>query len=491
MTETVSSKASADGWNEPTKNLPPLELREMPEPLPLRKLIGASVILLATALGSGELLIWPYITTQAGVGLLWLAAIGFLSQYFLNMEIERYTLATGETAVTGFSRFWKPWGIVFALGAILPNAFPGWAASAATSLTFLTGWGESTVPWIVTILLLSIGLAITVSPVVYNTIERVEMVLVIIIIAFLVVAIIIATDLSAWTGIVTKAPAGVANFPRYVNEIGIATILGAIAFAGAGGANNLCQSNYIRDKGMGMGVHIPRIVSPITGEEEARPATGYSFEVNEENLRRWDGWWKVANREQLLTFVIIGLLTLIGLSVLVASVLGEGTYGDPGSIEFLKLEAEELGKSIGGWFEYFFYIAGFAVLFSTNIGIVDYVSRLTADTLKTGYLARSEFWSESKLYFVAAWIMCIGGSAILFAGLEQPLVLLIIASAGGGVVMFFYSGMLIWLNRRALPEPVRLKGVRLVTMVITFVFFAVLSTYLLGWYIWAAATGQL
>ncbi len=110
MTETVSSKASADGWNEPTKNLPPLEVRELPEPLPLGKLIGASVILLATALGSGELLIWPYITTQVGVGLLWLATLGFLSQYFLNMEIERYTLATGETAVTGFSRFWKPWG---------------------------------------------------------------------------------------------------------------------------------------------------------------------------------------------------------------------------------------------------------------------------------------------------------------------------------------------------------------------------------------------
>jgi hypothetical protein len=40
---------------------------------------------------------------------------------------------------------------------------------------------------------------------------------------------------------------------------------------------------------MGMGVHIPRIVSPITGEEEARPSTGYSFEVNEENMRRWNG----------------------------------------------------------------------------------------------------------------------------------------------------------------------------------------------------------
>ena len=62
----MSRSASADGWNEPTKNLPPLEVRELPEPLPLGKLIGASVILLATALGSGELILWPYITTQAG-----------------------------------------------------------------------------------------------------------------------------------------------------------------------------------------------------------------------------------------------------------------------------------------------------------------------------------------------------------------------------------------------------------------------------------------
>ena len=29
------------------------------------------------------------------------------------MEIERYTLATGETAVTGFTRLWKPWGVLF------------------------------------------------------------------------------------------------------------------------------------------------------------------------------------------------------------------------------------------------------------------------------------------------------------------------------------------------------------------------------------------
>jgi len=42
MSDTVSSKASADGWNEPTKNLPPLEVRDLPEPVALDKLIGTS-----------------------------------------------------------------------------------------------------------------------------------------------------------------------------------------------------------------------------------------------------------------------------------------------------------------------------------------------------------------------------------------------------------------------------------------------------------------
>jgi hypothetical protein len=473
----------------PSKYLPAVEYRDLPEPVPLGKIVGASVILLATALGSGELIIWPYITTTVGVGLLWLAAFGFATQYFLNMEIERYTLVTGETAVTGFSRFWKPWGIIFALGAILPNAFPGWAASGATMITYLIGGGS--IPLIATIGLIAIGIAITVSPVVYQTLEKVEMVLVVIIVAFLAVAIVISTNASAWAGIVTEAPSGIANLPQYINELGIATILGAIAFAGAGGASNLVQSNWIRDKGLGMGAHMPKIVSPITGEEEAAPSIGYMMRTDEENLRRWRGWWKVANQEQIGTFVVIGLLTLIGLSVLVASVLPQGTYGEPGDIAFLQKEAQALGNQIGPWFETFFYIAGFAILFSTNVGIIDYVSRLTADTLKTGYLAQSQFWTESKIYFVIAWIMCIGGAAILFAGLEQPLVLLIIASSGGGVVMFLYSGMLIWLNRRALPEPVKLKSWRLVAMVITFVMFAVLSIYLVYWYVNAALTGQL
>jgi hypothetical protein len=42
MTETVSRSALADDWNEPTKNLPLLEVRDLPEPVPLGKRLGIS-----------------------------------------------------------------------------------------------------------------------------------------------------------------------------------------------------------------------------------------------------------------------------------------------------------------------------------------------------------------------------------------------------------------------------------------------------------------
>jgi hypothetical protein len=87
-----------------------------------------------------------------------------------------------------------------------------------------------------------------------------------------------------------------------------------------------------------MGILAPRIVSPITGEEEARPSIGYKVEVNEENMRRWTNWWEVANQEQLITFYIIGLATLIGLSVLLNSTLGIVSRGEA-DITYLQKEA--------------------------------------------------------------------------------------------------------------------------------------------------------
>ena len=112
----------------------------------MKKVIGPSVLLLAGAIGSGEYVLWPYITSQVGLVLVWLVVIGVGTQYFLNMEIERYTLATGETAVTGFTRLWKPWGVLFIVMAVGAWMWPGWATGGTTTLSFALGFSEDADP---------------------------------------------------------------------------------------------------------------------------------------------------------------------------------------------------------------------------------------------------------------------------------------------------------------------------------------------------------
>jgi hypothetical protein len=109
------------------------------------------------------------------------------------------------------------------------------------------------------------------------------------------------------------------------------------------------------------------------------------------------------------------------------------------------------------------------------IGIVDYLSRLVADVLLVGYLKDSPRWTESRLYLTVAWGMLIFGCLVLLAGFDQPLTLVVLAAALSGVVMFIYSGLLIAINRRFLPAPLRIRGVRLAALVWAVGLFGVVS----------------
>ena len=99
--------------------------RDLPEPARLRKLVGPSVILVGVGVASGEYILFPYIASVAGLAFLWAAVVGVAMQFFINMEVERYTLATGQTAITGFSRLWKPWGLIIVLLAVLADRVAG------------------------------------------------------------------------------------------------------------------------------------------------------------------------------------------------------------------------------------------------------------------------------------------------------------------------------------------------------------------------------
>jgi len=449
----------------PTKHLPRPEVRPMPEPpASTWRLIGPGVIAAGVGMASGEFILFPYIASQVGLVFVWAALVGLLTQFFLNMEIERYTLATGETALTGFSRFWRHWGLVFAILTYFANLWPGWVTSSATLVTYLWG-GEAR--WIALGMLVVIGLILSLAPVVYVALERAEMLKVAAVLLLIVVGSLFAITAEAWRDL----PQIVTDASIPVEQLGFAVLLGALAFAGAGGGQNLVQSNWIRDKRYGMGTYVPRIQSPVTGKPEAAPSTGCIFEPTEENLGRWRIWWRFANKEQLWTFVLISFLSILFTSLLAYSTV-YGLPDLPDDIGFLQVEGEQLSAAVGAWFGAFFWFIGAFALFAAALGIVDYTSRLAADVLKTSYLRRAK---ESSLYFALVWGLVLIGCAILLAGFDQPLVLIVISACVGGVMMFIYSGLLILLNRRLLPEQISITRGRVAVLCWSVLLFGVLS----------------
>jgi hypothetical protein len=447
------------------------EERELPEAPPLRRLIGPSVILIGVGIASGEYILYPFIASQAGLVFLWAAVVGILVQFFINMEIERYTLATGETALGGFMRMWKPWGGILAAGAILATVWPGWATAAATITTFAVGGGNPNTIAIVG--LLAIGAALTASPVVYQTVEKLQFIKVGAVLVFLVVAlfaVITADGYRDTSEIVT-------SFGTFPSEIPIAILVGALAASGAGGANNLVQSNWIRDKGFGMGKYVPRIVSPITGQEEAAPdSERLAFPQDEENLGRWRTWWKRANTEQLVSFALIGGLAIILFSLIAYSTVYQNPdLPDSSGFDFIALEADVIDDVVGTWFGTLFLAVGAISLFAAALGIVDYVARLVADVIHVGY-TRDRGVSESKLYFGVVWTMVVVGSAILLAGFDQPLVLVTISTVLGGAIMFVYTCLLLVTNRRYLPEAIKLRGYRAAILVFSVAMLGTTTT---------------
>jgi vacuolar-type H+-ATPase subunit I/STV1 len=92
-----------------------------------------------------------------------------------------------------------------------------------------------------------------------------------------------------------------------------------------------------------------------------------------------------------------------------------------------------------------------------------------------GYLRDHPRWTESRLYFLVVWTLIASGTAILLSGFDQPLSLVVVAAALSGGVMFIYSMLLLVINRRFLPGPLKVRGLRLLVLLWATGLFGVMS----------------
>ena len=180
------------------------------------RLAGPGAILVGLSIGAGEIIVWPRIVAEYGASMIWAAVLGVFLQLWINLEIGRWTIATGETIYSGFSRVWRGFAPLFIIFNVVGWIAPGWGRASGLALKALLvgpgGWGSDTFWTAVTFA--GVTLVLFGPKLVYKSVERtIEILVVVITVGLIVVALAVGTT-DTWKEI----GSGLVNFGHVATE---------------------------------------------------------------------------------------------------------------------------------------------------------------------------------------------------------------------------------------------------------------------------------
>jgi hypothetical protein len=252
--------------------------------------------------------------------------------------------------------------------------------------------------------------------------------------------------------------------------ISVASIvmLGAFAgYAGGGGLANSTYSNFVRDKGWGMGSQVGAIPSAIGGRSVTLSHVGKVFDLTADNMRRWRGWWRYILTDQILVwapgcFMGMALPALISMqfaqystitpeqtSVAQAIVSADGIFHS----EFF---SPTLAKVL--WIVAIF--TGLMVMLPSQMSIVDDFSRRWTDAIWTASRRVRETMQPHQAkhiyYFIlGSYVLWSLVCAFLFS--NAPKLMTDFIANFNNLALGVTSFQLLWINHRLLPRAVRPK----------------------------------
>jgi hypothetical protein len=439
---------------------PPLGKADLPERRrSFAQLAGPGAVLVGLSIGAGELVLWPWITAKFGAAMVWAAALGVFLQLFVNLEIGRFAIATGEAPYTGFARIWMGF-VWFLVGlAVLALFLPGWARISGAALKALIyGPDGPGADWLWTALTFVAIAALLFGPkVMYTAIERTIIVLV----ALMTLGLIfVAAQVGTLEGLkeMGRGLLNVGHIELDAEFTGL-RFFGALVYAGAGGAANLWYAFYLRDKGVGMGARIPALRNPLrerADSGERGPSTGYLFADTPDNRRRFRSWFRFVVLDQVFFFWLLNSLTMF-LFIFGALCVLRPAGVVPAEGRILWDEALILADTLGSPGRYLFLVIGMAALFSTQLVIVDGGARTWAYILETTTRVGHRF-EQSRIYAVfAVLIMGAGvfGTWFFERFAVSGLGFVFNAALLGGLGMALYVPLLLYMNLRVLPPSAR------------------------------------
>lgn len=413
------------------------------------KSLGPGLIISASIVGSGELIVTTKLGADVGFTLLWFIFVGCLIKVFLQIEWGRYVLGTGKSTLTalqgipgprfGFS--WMNWcwfamflatffqvaGMLGSMGNLFIDIGFGW-----TSL----GWAS--VVAAVCLILLVIGR--------YGMVEKASTIFVVLFTFFTVASVI---GLS-WTSYAISSSDLLEGFSfRLPDDYAIA--FAAFGVIGVGASELLYYPYWCLEKGYARSL----------GRNDGSEAWN----------KRAKGWFKVLQCDAWASFAIYTISTaafyILGATILHRQGL---EVSDHQMISTLSKLYTEVFGPMGFWA---FAVGAFAVLFSTVFISTASNTRLVANAAQIFKLRGSE---DGRSWILGASIALPILYLILFVGVKEPVSMVLLGSIAQASMLPILTWAL-WFLQKEIPAT--LRGGKLWMF---FLFISTLSCTILGVY---------
>jgi hypothetical protein len=439
--------------------LPPMPIRKLPEAPQAAHIIGPAMILVALGVGFGETFLWPRLVIVFGPDIRWLFLVGVVVQTIVMLEMARYAMATGESIFFGAARIFQPLMWMFFVIAIAVYIWPGHISAGADAFESLTG-----IPWQLSssIALVIVAVMFTVVKIIYNWVEG--------ILTFLVGIMVIGSAIvAAFVGSLSDLADVLLGLFRFDYGIPAAAltaawfplVVGALGFAGPSGMQQMWYTLWLRDKGAGMGAHMPRVHGLLhAGEEETLPDSGSMFDVDDpDEWRKWSEWRKWVRYDALLLFFGITMLVTIIFTVMAmhaAEVNPEAQRQLVDGEREVALDAmrdafSDSAPILGTLFFVFISIVGW----KASVGLFDAFARGQSD-MTYYFVPGAKKLKMAHLYAIFLWGVIIFGIIIInFGPADGPQGILNVLAFMSTFVMGAYCLTLAATNNRNLPKKLR------------------------------------
>jgi hypothetical protein len=395
----------------------------------LIQLIGPSVLFVALSMSGGELLIWPDLIGKYGLGIAILLPLVLVLQASVNLEIERYTLATGRPTLSSLMHSFPFLRPIFITIIFISLVWPGWITTASSMMALLLGLSQYSS--IFGIILLILLIFIWQNSKSYQILEKLAKygLLIVLSVAFISLPVLIL--------VLGQIPN--LNFNFNIQSKDRFLFLSALAYGGVSGVLNFVQSSWIINKKYGAAELSPEEQNQIDWQTK-------------ESKNNWHKWWKLIVSEHLSLFVGGNIIGIVFLGLIASlTVSGKNLSGFAILSEQIKVFS-----SVQPLLGLLWGVGIIIVFIMAQMTILDAAGHLIHQSLPTkGHLSKV---SSSRLSQIIAFC---GIIILLFSqfisSFSQPSVLLQISAVLSAIFMIFYPPLLLWFNCKHLDSTAKPK----------------------------------